>query len=194
MQSRFLETHEPIPGLGQTTVADFWRWAYSDVLSNINRSTFAEFMVARALVECVSKPRVEWESVDLLYRGFGIEVKASAYCQSWHLPESKASKISFSVRKARAWDKSTLLYVGEPIRSAQCFVFCFYPEKDCAKANVLDVPAWDFYVMPTSAINEEFSGQKSVSLEALKWAVLKGKAIHCKFDGIKPTVDGLLGP
>lgn len=33
---------EPIPGLHGKTVGDFWQWAYSDILSNRNRSIFAE--------------------------------------------------------------------------------------------------------------------------------------------------------
>ena len=51
-----------------------------DVQSNGNRSVFAEFMVGKAL-GCLDQPRVEWDSVDLHYGEFGIEVKASAACQ-----------------------------------------------------------------------------------------------------------------
>jgi hypothetical protein len=58
-----LNHEQPIAG-GSATVGDFWRWAYSDILSNRNRSIFAEFIVGNAL-GVVDKPRVEWDSVDL---------------------------------------------------------------------------------------------------------------------------------
>jgi hypothetical protein len=182
MVSRFLEAGEPIPGLDESTVGDFWRWAYSDVLSNINRSAFAEFIVGKAL-GCLSSPRMEWDSVDLLHGNCGIEVKASADCQSWNT--SRPSKISFSIRKARFWNTTTGKYEDAPTRSSYCYVFCHYPEKDLTKANALDVPAWDFYVMSTALVNRAFGDQKSVSL-----AALKRRVTHCKCDRLKETVEG----
>ena len=59
-----LDATDPITGLEQITVGDFWRWAYSDLLSNRNRSIFAEYIVGVAL-GIVDNPRVEWDSVDL---------------------------------------------------------------------------------------------------------------------------------
>jgi hypothetical protein len=38
-----------IKGHDTLTLGDFWSWAYSDVLSNRNRSVFAEFLVTAAL-------------------------------------------------------------------------------------------------------------------------------------------------
>lgn len=184
MSTRFLEHHEPVPGLDQTTVVDFWRWAYSDVRSNGNRSVFAEFMVGKAL-GCLDQPRVEWDSVDLHYGEFGIEVKASAACQRWF--HSKPSRISFSIRKAPFWNDATGKYEGKPTRSAHCYVFCCHPETDRAKVNVLDVQSWDFYVVPVGTLNSALGLQKSVSL-----ATVKKHGIHCKFDRLKATVDSAL--
>src|SRR5690348_8635943 len=81
-ECRFLEPSEHVPGLKDLRVIDFWRWAYSDVLSNRNRSIFAEFVVGAAL-GVLSKPRTEWDSVDLYYEGSRIEVKSSADIQAW---------------------------------------------------------------------------------------------------------------
>jgi autotransporter translocation and assembly factor TamB len=78
------------------TVQDFWTWAYSDILSNRNRSVFAEFLVAVAL-DLTHQPRIEWDAVDLRYRNNKIEVKASAYLQSWQ--QSKPSVIRFDIAK-----------------------------------------------------------------------------------------------
>lgn len=60
---------DPIPGISGLTVCDFWRWAYSDILSNRNHSIFADFIVGVAL-GVVDRPRVEWDGVDLHYGGY----------------------------------------------------------------------------------------------------------------------------
>jgi hypothetical protein len=76
-----LSINTPIIGLDNTTLGDFWTWAYSDVIGNRNRSIFAEFLVGTAL-GVVDKPRVEWDAVDLRYSDSKIEVKAAGYVQS----------------------------------------------------------------------------------------------------------------
>jgi hypothetical protein len=179
----FLEQETPIFGLS-AKVGDFWRWAYSDILSNRNRSIFAEYLVGVSL-EAVGTPRVEWDAADLSYRGFKIEVKSSADCQSWY--QKKPSAIRFSIRKAVVWDATTGKFEGEPTRCADLYVFCHYPEKDTTKANVLDVPAWDFYVVSTGVLNGSFRDAKSLSL-----ASVNRTGSRCKFDELKSTVDSVL--
>ena len=182
----FRDQDEPIPGLDGRTVGDFWQWAYSDLLSNRNRSILAEFMVGVAL-GAVNKPRVEWDAADLCYRGFKIEVKSSADCQSWH--QEKPSTIQFSIRKAVVWNPATGKYEGEPTRCADLYIFCHYPERDKAKADALDVPAWDFYVVSTATLNQQFGEAKSLSLAAVRRV-----GIRCRFDGLKEAVDEQLSP
>src|SRR5439155_6814224 len=99
--SGFLNPAFLIPGLDSLTVTDFWQWAYSDILSNRNRSIFAEFIVGAAL-GVVDRPRVEWDAADLCYRGHKIEVKSSADCQSWY--QEKPSTIRFGIGKAVVWN------------------------------------------------------------------------------------------
>jgi hypothetical protein len=74
---------------------------------------------------------------------------------------------------------------GEATRSADVYVFCLYTEKNKAKANVLEVAAWDFFVVSTATLNQEFRTAKSISL-----AALKRLAVACKFEGLKVAVDG----
>jgi hypothetical protein len=118
----------------------------------------------------------------LRYAGFKIEVKSAAYIQSW--PQKKLSAIRFEIGKAVFWDAETGESHGEPTRCADVYVFCHYPERDKAKTNVLDVPAWDFYVLSTATLNLEFGNAKSVSL-----AAVRRLRIRCKFDGLKAAVD-----
>ena len=46
---RELDGAEPLIGTDGKTVLDYWRWAQSDVLENVQRGIFAEFLVAAAL-------------------------------------------------------------------------------------------------------------------------------------------------
>ncbi len=125
MEQRRLLPGEDIVGLGGLTVGDFWSWAYSDILSNRNRALFAEFLVGSAL-GVVKSVRVEWDSVDLRYRGRTLEVKSSAYVQSWQ--QKTLSKPRYDIARKKSWYTETNQYSLEAVHSADCYVFCFYPE------------------------------------------------------------------
>ena len=164
-QKQKLEPNTLIPALNNLTVGDFWSWAYSDILSNANRSVFAEFLVGAAL-GVLERPRIEWNGFDLEYRGKKIEVKASAYLQSW--PQTRPSVIMFDICPKRAWDAATAQSINEPTRIADCYVFCLYAETNPEVNNVVDVDRWEFYVVSTDAINQSFGAQKSIGLSSLK--------------------------
>ena len=90
------------------------------------------------------------------------------------------------------WTGAPLVTSGNgltPTRCADVYVFCHYPERDKAKANALDVPAWDFYVASTATLNQHFGEAKSLSLAAVRRV-----GIRCKFDGLKAAVDEQLPP
>jgi hypothetical protein len=185
MMAKKLRPEDKIIGAEGLTVGDFWSWAYSDILSNRNRSIFAEFIVGSAL-GVVDNPRVEWDAVDLRYKGKKIEVKASAYLQSW--PQKKLSRIVFDIAKKKAWDAITNEYQSEATRYADCYVFCVYPETDPSKANILDVRAWEFYVIPTERINRELGDQKSIGIKRIQ--------AMCKpvgYSDLKKCIDKVLG-
>jgi len=153
-----------IVGDTETCVGDFWSWAYSDILGNRNRSIFAEFIVGSAL-GVVDTPRTEWDYVDHQYNGKTIEVKSAAYVQSW--AQEKLSTISFDISKKTPWYAETNTWGTEPVRSADCYVFCLYTEIEVNKANVLNIDDWEFYVLSTETINREFKDQKSVALSRI---------------------------
>jgi hypothetical protein len=179
-----LDPSTPIAGIPDTKVCDFWQWAYSDILSNRNRSIFAEFLVASALA-VTAKPREEWASFDLEYGKLRIEVKSSAYIQSWG-SDGRESKPNFSIRKARFWDKTANEYQGDPTRCSDVYVFCLYSGKDAIQTNVLNVEKWEFYVLGTSQLNERYSETQSLSLTTLRSIVEP-----CPWSGLKAAVDTL---
>ncbi|HMS42169.1 MAG TPA: hypothetical protein PKE69_18190 [Pyrinomonadaceae bacterium] len=160
-----LSGKEKIGEIDNGTVLDFWSWAYSDILSNRNRSIFAEFLVATALGE-TDNPRIEWDAVDLRYQGKKIEVKSAAYVQSWQ--QNKLSTIRFDIGKKLGWFAETNSFGTLAERNADCYVFCLFTEQNREEANILDVEKWIFFVAQTRQLEERFNNQKSVSLNYLK--------------------------
>jgi hypothetical protein len=160
-----LSVQQHMTGLEGLPLGDFWSWAYSDVLNNRNRSLLAEFLVATAL-DLQDQPRVEWDAVDLRYQGKGLEIKSAAYLQSWK--QERLSVIRYDIARKLGWDAETNVFAPKPTRSADCYVFCLYPETDPARINVLDANAWQFYVLSTEQIEQELGDQKSIGLKGLQ--------------------------
>ena len=183
-KNTFRNFDETIPGLNGRTVGEFWRWAYSDILSNRNRAILAEFIVGVALGP-LKRPRVEWDASDLCYRGRKVEVKSAAYVQGW--PQKRPSDIRFGFRKAIPWDAATGDWAGRATRSSDIYVFCLFAERDRSAANVLNIPAWDFYVAATDQLSARFGEAKSLSLGSVKQV-----AVSCKFEALRSTVDAAL--
>lgn len=165
MINKKLSQNDEIIGSRKLTVGDFWSWAYSDILSNRNRAIYAEFLVGSSL-DVVNIPKIEWDGVDLLYKGRKIEVKSSAFIQSWK--QRKLSPIRFDISKKKAWYAEDNTFETEPVRAADCYVFCLYAETDESKVNVLDIRDWQFYVLSTEEIESELGNQKSVGIKRIK--------------------------
>ena len=117
-------------------VLEFWQWSVSDLVSNATRGRLAEFLVAKALCISTSGVRDEWAACDLLTaEGMKIEVKSSAYLQSW--AQTRPSSIVFSVRKARAWDPDSNRQAAVPTREAVVYVFALLAHRDKATLDPL---------------------------------------------------------
>jgi hypothetical protein len=182
---------DQIPGTEKCLV-DFWSWAYSDLLSNATRGVLAEFLVGVAL-GVVDRPRIEWDHVDLQYGAKLIEVKSSAFLQTWNIrrvgPQAtRLSKPSFDVGEKLGWSSETNTGAKTPSRAADCYVFCLYAESDPSKANPLVVDAWEFYVLSTAEINAKLQSTKSIGIEPLRRIVMK-----CSHADLRRNVDRALG-
>jgi hypothetical protein len=152
-------------------VVDFWRWQGADLLSNALRGTLAEFIVAQAL-QIKSLGRVEWDLYDLVYQGKKIEVKSTAYIQSWK--QTKLSTPRFDIHKSAQLSK----------RASDIYVFCLFGAKVKENADPLNLKLWDFWVLSTANINRTFGEQKTVALE-----MIKPIASQTKYGGLKSAVD-----
>ncbi|PSJ17499.1 hypothetical protein [Nitrosomonas supralitoralis] len=105
----YVSFYEPIKA------QDFWKWAYSDFMSNALRGVLAEYIIACA-TGCAHKSRTEWDAYDLVTEdGLKIEVKSSGYLQTWQ--QKKHSAIRFDIGHKRAWDAQTNILSSQAVRS-----------------------------------------------------------------------------
>lgn len=161
---------EPVHDAGRPlglSLRDFWRWSASDLVSNVIRGVFAEFLVAHALGIDVGGVRDSWAAFDLVTpAGIRVEVKSAAYVQSWW--QRRLSAISFSVRRTRAWSGDTGLMAADAVRQADVYVFALLAHADKATIDPLNVDQWRFFVVPTAVLNARTRSQHSITLRSLR--------------------------
>lgn len=162
-------------------INEFWSITLSDILFNMNRGTFAEFIVRCSLVQngfpAFEQSNGSARSFDITgptipscNRPSRIEVKSTASIQSntpdksepLHLPDTK---LCFNIRPSTDWDNPE----AGARRNNDLYVFCHY-KATSKDDDILDLNFWDFYVYPTFKIEESpvLSKQKSVSIYRLK--------------------------
>jgi hypothetical protein len=156
---------------------DFLMWGYSDLSEDVVKGVFAEWLVAHIL-GIPSKCRFLAGNSDILHATCPrIEVKSSAYWQSWKLwnedgtPRDRSkypirgdSEITFGGLQAK-----DVIKPGESIEAtykSEIYVFCFQREKDPDNWNAMDLDQWEFYLLPVSRLKELKC--KSISLKKLK--------------------------
>jgi hypothetical protein len=138
----------------------------SNLVDNIMRGLLAEYIVASSL-ELTSDVRGPWEAHDLTTRdGLKIEVKCSAYLQSWG--HRRLSSIQFSVRPTLGWNHETNEFATVAQRQADVYVFCLLKHKEKSTLNPLDLDQWEFYVVPRAVLDERCGKQKGISLTRLR--------------------------
>lgn len=163
---------EPTPALALTgeerfegvgaTVRDFWAYAFRDLRTNTTRGFLAEFLVSRAVGATTVQP--EWSEFDVLTpEGIRVEVKASAYLQSWG--QRKLTPPSFNRLTSRTWTPEA----GDAearTHNADVYVFCIQTAKSHEEYDPLDVSQWAFYVVSRWAV--EGTGYRSIGLPTLR--------------------------
>ncbi|MDR7300861.1 hypothetical protein [Haloactinomyces albus] len=163
-------------------LADFWRWASSDLLSNTLRGTLAEYIVALALGGVDGRVRREWDAVDLITpEGIRVEVKSAAYLQTW--VQERPSQITFGIAPTYGWYAETNSYSTERRRQADAYVFCLLHHTDKATVDPLNLDQWTFLVMATSKLNESVGDQSRIGLAGLR----THGAIEASFEDLYST-------
>ena len=186
------------------TVLDYWQWSASNLLDNAQRGVLAEFLVARAL-GVADEPREEWVGWDVSYPfksredPVKIEVKSSAYAQSWH--QDKAYSINYNIaRRTWVWDPKTGKNekLDSPQRASDMYVFALLrrdDQKDRSNPNEnkpdpLDLRHWEFHVLDRATLDLQVGNQKTIGLDPLKKLVERwGRSVS--YTGLKTAVDDL---
>ncbi len=111
-----LDGAERFVGL-DATVADFWRWAFSDLRDNTTRGILAEFLVAKAVGDQRTL-RIGWDNFDAQAPdGTTIEVKCSAFLQSW--VQKRYSDLVFGALPGSQVYGRSLVFCGVSVQSAR---------------------------------------------------------------------------
>lgn len=166
------------------TVKDFWSWAFSDLLNNTQRGVMAEFLVYSSLhsnTPYKTQTRAIWMPFDVMSpSGRRIEVKSAAYLQSW--TTDFPSQVRFDIAKKLAWDGAT--YASEAKRNCDLYVFCLFTALT-RDVSILDLDYWEFYVLPTSVLNEKVPNQKGIALSSL----LKLEPVKTDYAGLREAIE-----
>jgi hypothetical protein len=163
-------------------VLSFWQWSSSELLGNALRGVLAEFIVA-STIDVLEQPREEWDAYDLITKsGLKIEIKSSAYLQSWN--QTELSKIIFGIQPTVLWDENNKRS-EEAKRQADVYVFCVLAHKDKSTVNPLDLSQWEFYVLDTKVLNDKVPKQKTITLSSL----LKLNPSQIKYDGLTSEIN-----
>jgi hypothetical protein len=161
-----LNGSETFIGMDGTTVQDFWRFALGDLRMNNARGYLAEFLVGKAL-GIPDLRRVEWDPFDVLFGDITVEVKSSAFLQSWD--QKKISALTFSGLRGTRFHPRAPGNGLDPLGkryNAMVYVFCAHTQREHDKYDQLDVSQWEFYVVPRSTLAE--TGLQSVGIERVR--------------------------
>ena len=165
----------------EINLTEFWKWSGSDLISNSYRGILAEYLVALDL-GVTNEIRMEWAPFDLHFNGLAIEIKSSAYIQSWS--QKQFSKIIFNIPPTYPWDYKTNSYSNYKTRPSHFYVFCLLNNKNPKTINPMKLDQWDFYIISTYQLTKLVGNQRTITLNSLK----KLDIIHTKFGGIKSVI------
>ena len=98
--------------------------------------------------------------------GLKVEVKSSAYVQSWK--QKEYGRIEFGIKPRQAWDLVTGQYEPGARRCADVYAFALHKHCDEATLDPLNVDKWEFDVALTARLDQECPKQAKISLERLK--------------------------
>lgn len=168
------------------TMNDYWRWAYSDLADSHNRSVMAEFIVASSIGAAhldTDTSRSARKQYSLLSPdGYKLEVQSAAYVQSWDTEHP--DHISFHIAPSRIPDNAGKPKLDTPLqRKSDVYIFCIYKAMEKSESP-LDLDLWEFYVLPTSVLDEMKPVQKTITLPSL----MELEPLWCDYYGIGEAI------
>ena len=165
-----MEFPESSNNMPEIEINSFSHWNSGDVLQNIVRGPFAEWLVHHALGIDPGEHRYPWAEFDVPYKSTGLEVKAAAYFQRW---EQKKPSIVFPTPKKQ--------------RNGAGFIFCLLGQEDDwitrREPNPVDMSEWLFWVVACQNL------PKTESISLIPFKELYGEGI--RFNQVREEVDKL---
>lgn len=141
---------------------DFWSFYASDILESSIRGGIAEFIVKSALNSISEIP--PWYPFDVLYRTFKIEVKSSSYVHNE--TTDSLTKPVFRIDKRQLFIADSKW--SKPMRNSDYYIFCLLACKDVKEANPMCLEQWEFYIVDTKFLDENFTNTKSLTLSRVQ--------------------------
>ena len=162
-------------------ILEFWKYKYSNIYNM--QEVIAEFIIEKALGLTESQNTDYWTLFDILYRGYRIEVKETGYYHSWN-EDGKVSLVrNFGITKANS-SYDSLEKENKYERQNDIYVFCLNTGTTRETSNPMNINNWEFYIIPTSVINEKCRNNKQISLGKVRKI-----AKQVKYVKIKETID-----
>ena len=167
-------------------MVDYWSFCYSNVFDE--HGAIAEFVVAKALGLERPTNKKQWTLYDIRYRNKRVEVKVTAYYHSFNdeLEISQARVFGIPRKEGKEYLNDELV-VGDFVRQNDVYVFCLIKGMTLEDSYPLNLNNWEFYVVPTSTINELAREQKTISLGRVREI-----AAPITYDQIKGAVDDII--
>ena len=164
---------------------DFWKFQFSNIYNL--QEYIAEFLVAKSLGVTESFNTDHWTLYDVFYRNTRIEVKQTSYYHPWNEGGKVSDVRVFGITKANS-NYESAAEDNRYERQNDIYVFCLNTGKTKEESYPLNLNNWEFYVVPTTFINEHCGDNKSISLNRLRsfgFAPLR-------YDEIKKAVDNII--
>ena len=145
---------------------DFWKFHFSNIYDLQDK--IAEFIVSKALGVDVAHNNEYWTLWDVTYRSKRIEVKETSYYHSFNKDGKISKNRTFGITMANG--SYDLAKSGNSLlcRQNDIYVFCLNTGETSETSYPLDLNNWEFYVVPTSIINEKCGNNKTISLGRIK--------------------------
>lgn len=163
---------------------DLWRAKYSNIYNM--QETIAEFIVERALGVEKSFNTDYWTLYDIPYRNKRIEIKETSYYHPWNEGGKVSQQRTFGITKANS-NYENADEENKYERQNDIYVFCLNTGETRESSNPINLNNWEFYIVPTSIINEECGNNKSISLNRVK-----SFATAVTYDKIKESIDKII--
>lgn len=181
-REKFHLNKNPLP----LNLLSFWQWSSSDLVGNILRGVLAEYIVLSA-VGGKQDTRTEWDAYDVLTSaGIKVEVKTSAYIQSW--VQKNYSHIEFNIKPTKILNAETNTYSARRVRQSDVYVFCVLAHKNKDTIDPLNLAQWEFFVIATDTLNKSVGAKENIRLSSL----IKLKPFEVTFEEIDNAIKQVL--